>query len=84
MCYLRTAYKRGRLEEEEGNHEEGERDGDTPRGAPLEVVRMGGDVPPPRRETRTPRNLTLIVCICCCRDSMETSCITTMGCTWIG
>ena len=35
-------------EEDEGNNEEGDRDGYTPRGAPLEVVRVGGggQVPP--------------------------------------
>ena len=37
-------------EEEEGNEEEGDRDRETPRGAPLEVIRMGGDVPPPPEE----------------------------------
>ena len=33
-------------EEEEGKEEEGGSDGETPRGAPVEVIRVGGEVPP--------------------------------------
>ena len=34
-------------EEEERHEEEGDRDRETPRGAPVEVTCVGGDVPPP-------------------------------------
>ena len=37
-------------EEEEVNEEEGDRDGDIPRGAPVEVIRMGGRTPPEENE----------------------------------
>ena len=41
-------------EEQGRNEEEGDRDGETPRGAPVEVARVGGDVPPPEENTDLP------------------------------
>ena len=35
-------------EEEAEDNEERDRDGDTPRGGPVEVTHMGGDATPPR------------------------------------
>ena len=56
-----------------------ERDKDTPREEDVEVVRMGGDVTPPRRKTQTYLTSHLKVRTCYCGDSMETTHITTMG-----
>ena len=70
-------------QEPEGEEEGGGRDGETPRGALVEVIRVGG-TPPPQRKTRTSRDSSQNVRTCCCRESMETSCITTMGRTWTG
>ena len=47
-------------EEEEVNEEEGDRDGDIPRGAPVEVIRMGGRTPP--RGKRGPPGIHPITC----------------------
>ena len=41
-------------DEDEGNNEEGEMDRDTPRVAPVEVVCVGGDVPPPEENADLP------------------------------
>ena len=41
-------------EEQGRNEEEGDRDGEPPRGAPVEVARVGGDVPPPEENTDLP------------------------------
>ena len=49
----------------------------------VEVVCMGGYFPP-RRKTRTFSTLPHNVRTCYCGESMETSHITTMGCTWTG
>ena len=38
----------------------------------------------PNNRARTCPNLPLHMCTCCCKESMETSRITTMGCTWAG
>ena len=43
-----------------------------------------GGMPPPKRKTRTSRDSPLNVRTWCCRESRETSCITTMGHTWTG
>ena len=59
-------------------------DRETPRGAPIEVTRVGEGVPPSQRKTRTSRDSTQNVRTCCCRESMETSHITTKGRTWTG
>ena len=78
-------YKSGsetEADEYERNDEEGGRDGDTPRGALVEVVCVGGGDSPPRRKTRTSCILPLNMRTCCCRESMETSCITIIGFTW--
>ena len=40
--------------------------------------------PPPHRKTRTSWDSIQNVCTCCCRQSMETSRITTTECTWTG
>ena len=69
--------------EEEGVNEERDRYRETPRGEPVEVVRMGEDLPPPE-EKWTSQTLTQIVRTCCCGKSMENSRITTMGRTWTG
>ena len=42
------------VEEDEGNDEEGDKDGETPRGELLEVVRVGGGVPPPEENADHP------------------------------
>ena len=41
-------------EDEEGGKVEGDRDGETPRGALFEVTRVGGDMPPPEGNTDLP------------------------------
>ena len=68
-------------EETEEAEEDRRRDGETPQGAPVKVMRVGG-TPPPKRKTRTSRDSTENVRTCCCRESMETSHITTTGRTW--
>ena len=73
--------------EEEGNEEEGERDGETPRGATVEVIYVGGGLhppPPPRRRTRNSWYSPQNVRTSCCRKSMETSCTKTTGRIWKG
>ena len=40
--------------EEEGVNKEGDRDEDNPREAPLEVICMGGSLPPPEENTDLP------------------------------
>ena len=70
-------------EEDEGQEMERDSDRETPRGAWVEVIRMGG-VCPPWRKTRITWNLPLNVRTCCFRESMDTSCITMMGRTWKG
>ena len=73
------------MEEEGDEEEEKARDGETPRGDPVEVTCMGGDAPPPpQRKTRTYRDSPQNVRTCCCRESMVTSRITTTGRTWTG
>ena len=53
------------VEEEEDEIEEEEgRDGDTPRGAPVEVIRMGGKCLP-QRKTRITGTLPRILRTCC-------------------
>ena len=54
-----------------------------PRGVTVEVVHVGGCAPP-QKKTQTSRNSHLNVPTCCCRESMETTRITTMGLTWTG
>ena len=50
------------VKEDEGGDEEGDRDGETPRGAPVEVFRVGGGGrAPPHRKTRTSQTLPLNV-----------------------
>ena len=72
-------------EEEEADIEEEEnRDRETPRGAPLEFIRVGGGACPPWGKTRTSRTLPRTVRTYCCGNSMETFHIKTMGCTWAG
>ena len=68
---------------EEEDRDGGETDGETPRGATGEVIRIGGGFP---HNSKTQIYLTLPqnVHTCCCRKSMETSLTTTMGCTWMG
>ena len=66
-------------EEEEEDVKEGDRGRETPRGSHTEVIRMGGDEPPPRRKTLIYLTLPQNVHTCCCRESMETNCITIMG-----
>ena len=44
-------------EDKEGGEAEGDRDRETPRGATVEVTRLGGDAPP-RWKTRTSRDST--------------------------
>ena len=51
-------------EDEEGGKVEGDRDGETPRGALFEVTRVGGDMPP-QRETQTSRDSTQNIRTCC-------------------
>ena len=68
-------------EDEEGSEAEGDRDRETPQGAPVEVTRVGGACPP-QRKTQTSRDSIQKVRNCCCRESMETSHITTIGHTW--
>ena len=70
-------------EEEVGNEDEEDGEGKTPRGAPLEFIRVGGNVPP-WRKTWTNQTLSQTVCTCCCRNRTETFHTTTMGCTWMG
>ena len=71
-------------EEEKEDYEEGDRDEETPRGAQVEGVRVGMDVPPPWSKTRTCLTLHPKVRTCCCRKSMENTRIITLGCTWTG
>ena len=68
-------------EDKEEGEAEGDRDGETPRGAQVEVVRMGEEVTP-RWKMQTSRDSTQNVRTCCFRESMETSRITMMGRTW--
>ena len=70
-------------EDKEGEEEEGDREGETPRGAPVQVTCVGGDVPPPGK-MRTSQDSPLNVRTFCCRESMDTSRITTMGRTCTG
>ena len=72
------------MEEEEEEGEKGYRDGDTQRGAQVEAVCVGGGACPPQRKTRIYLTLPLNVRSCCCRESMETTRITTIGHTWTG
>ena len=44
----------------------------------------GGGISPPRGKTRIYLDSHLNVRTCCCKESMETSLITTMGRTWTG
>ena len=41
-------------EEEERHEEEGDRDGETPRGTPVKVTCVGGDAPPPEENSDLP------------------------------
>ena len=41
-------------EEETKNEEEGDRNGETPGGAPLEAIHKGGDMPPPEEDANLP------------------------------
>ena len=41
-------------EEDDNDEEEGNRDRDTPRGAPVEVIHVRGDVPPPEKNADLP------------------------------
>ena len=52
-------------------------------GGPVKVNCVGGDANP-QRKTRNSWDSTQNMRICCCRDSMETSRITTTGRTWTG
>ena len=45
---------------------------------------MGGGAPLSQKKTRNSRDSTQNVRTCCYRESMETSRITTTGCTWTG
>ena len=67
-------------EDKEGNEEEEDKDGENPRGATVEFICVGGRAHP-RRKTRTSRDSPQNMRTCCYGESMETSCITTMGCT---
>ena len=82
------AREAGALETEEqvlkGADEGAEEDGETPRGTPVEVQCVGGGMPPPQRKTQTSWDSPQNVRTCCCRESIETSRITTTGRTWTG
>ena len=67
--------------EEDEVDEEGGRGGDTPRGARVDMVRVGGGDFTPRRNTRIYLTLPLNMHTCCYGEFMETSHITTMACT---
>ena len=69
--------------EEEENNKEWDRDGETPMRAQVEAVNVGGEVTP-RGKTLTYLTSNLKLRICCCRESMETNRITTMGLIWTG
>ena len=62
---------------------EGDRDGETPRGH-RSSSHAWRETCTPQRKTRTSRDYTQNMRTCCCRKYMETSRITTMGCTWTG
>ena len=70
-------------EDTEEEDKGGEGEGEPLRGAPVEIVCVGGECPP-RRKTRTRLYFSLNVCTYCCRESAETSYITTTGRTWMG
>ena len=55
-----------------------------PHGGPRSRSLTWGGTTPPQRKTRTSQESLQNVRTCCCRESMETSCITTTGCTWTG
>ena len=59
-------------------------DRETPRGAPVEVIRVGGGTCPPQRKTHTSQTLPQNAHTCCCEKSMKTSLIKTMVRTWTG
>ena len=58
--------------------EDEEEDGETPRGDQSRSLAWGG-MPPPKKKTRTSHDSPQNVRTCCCRESMDTSCITMMG-----
>ena len=62
----------------------GDRDRETLRGAPGQGQSRWGGRHPPHKKTKTSRDSPLKVRTCCCREYMETSCITTTGRTWTG
>ena len=68
---------------EEEEREGRDTDGETPRRAMGDVIRVGG-VAPPQRKSRIYLTSPLNVCTCCCRESMETYLTTIMGRTWTG
>ena len=68
-------------EGEEGGEAEGDSDRDTPRGETVEVTCLGGGVPP-LMENADLRDSAQNVRTCCCRESLETSRITTTGRNW--
>ena len=70
-------------EEDDEEDEEGYRDGENSRGAHPEVLRVEGDAPL-WRKSRIYLTLPLNVRTYCYGESMETTLITTMGCTWTG
>ena len=55
-----------------------------PHGGPRSRSLAWGGTPPPQRKTRTSQDSTQNMLTCCCRESMETSCITMTGRTWTG
>ena len=50
----RAGKRRSRMRRKRKNGKEGDRDGDTPRGAPVEVIRVGGGMPPPEENANLP------------------------------
>ena len=70
-------------EEDEEDDKKGGKYRETPRVAHVEVVICGGGyMPPLQRKTRAYLTLPQNVRTCYCRESMETTRITTMGRAW--
>ena len=55
-----------------------------PQGGAQSRFDVWGGMPTPQRKTQTSWDSPQNVRTCCCRESMETSCITTMDRTWTG
>ena len=76
----RIRSKRQRRKRRTKRREEGK---ERPHGGPSTGHLRGGGRHPTQRKMQTSQDSTQNVCTCCCRQSMETSRITTTGRTWM-